>query len=112
VLRMASATMTRRSRVPFVILALVAVAALVGIVLFRNSSTSTPAPAAQALPAPITVPTKTATIAPFRHGWVTTPVGAKGAPRGVAEDWIEESYRAIAPKKLVAELDGRRADAG
>jgi len=44
-----------------------------------------------------------------RHGWVTAPIGAKGAPRGVAEDWIEESYRAIAPKKLVAELEGRRA---
>jgi predicted DNA-binding protein (MmcQ/YjbR family) len=42
-----------------------------------------------------------------RHGWVTVPIGAKGAPRGVAEDWVEESYRAIAPKKLVAELDAR-----
>jgi len=41
-----------------------------------------------------------------RHGWVTAPVGPKGAPRGVAEDWVEESYRAVAPKKLVAELDG------
>ena len=40
-----------------------------------------------------------------KYGWVTVPVGAKGAPRGVAEDWIEESYRAVAPKKLVAELD-------
>jgi predicted DNA-binding protein (MmcQ/YjbR family) len=40
-----------------------------------------------------------------RHGWVTVPVGTGGAPRAVAEDWIEESYRAVAPKKLVAELD-------
>jgi len=47
-----------------------------------------------------------------RHGWVTAPVGAKGASRGVAEDWIEESYRVVAPKKLVAELDGRVESAG
>ncbi len=47
-----------------------------------------------------------------RHGWVTAPVGAKGASRGVTEDWIEESYRVVAPKKLVAELDGRLEGAG
>ena len=100
--------MTRRSRVPFVILALVAVAALVGIVLFRNSSTSTPAPAAQALPAPITVPTKTATIAPLRHGWVTTwevpdhLAGLRGIAVGTdGRVWVTEQNRA-----QVDSLDG------
>ena len=40
-----------------------------------------------------------------RHGWVTVPVG--GAPPDLLQDWIEESYRTIATKKLVAELDAR-----
>ena len=43
-----------------------------------------------------------------RHGWVTVPTKGKGAPtRGVLEDWVEESFRTIAPRKLVAELDAR-----
>jgi predicted DNA-binding protein (MmcQ/YjbR family) len=42
-----------------------------------------------------------------RHGWVTVPIKGKGAPPvDVLRDWIEESYRAVAPKKLVARLDG------
>jgi predicted DNA-binding protein (MmcQ/YjbR family) len=43
-----------------------------------------------------------------KSGWVRIPLAEQGAP--VAEllcDWVEESYRAIAPKKLVAELDAR-----
>lgn len=44
-----------------------------------------------------------------RHGWVNIPVGVPDAPsRAVLEDWIEESYRAVAPKRLVAELDAMR----
>ena len=45
-----------------------------------------------------------------KHGWVTVPVGGSGAPSDMAElleDWIEESYRTIAPKRLVADLDAR-----
>jgi predicted DNA-binding protein (MmcQ/YjbR family) len=43
-----------------------------------------------------------------RHGWVTVPTKGRGAPtRGVLEDWVEESFRTIAPKKQVAELDAR-----
>jgi len=42
-----------------------------------------------------------------RHGWVTVPVGAPEAPEELLTDWIEESYRAIAPKRLVTELDQR-----
>src|SRR6187431_3113 len=40
-----------------------------------------------------------------RHGWVTVPVG-ETAP-DLLQDWIEESYRTIATKRLVAELDAR-----
>jgi predicted DNA-binding protein (MmcQ/YjbR family) len=42
-----------------------------------------------------------------RHGWVTARLPAGG--RHSLEDfkaWIDESYRAVAPKKLVAQLDG------
>jgi predicted DNA-binding protein (MmcQ/YjbR family) len=41
-----------------------------------------------------------------KAGWVTIPLGTPKAPSlGVLTDWVEESYRLIAPKKLVAELD-------
>lgn len=39
-----------------------------------------------------------------RAGWVTVTV--EEVDRGLLEDWIEESYRAVAPRRLVAELDG------
>ena len=42
-----------------------------------------------------------------RHGWCSIPVGTDDAPVDLLLDWIEESYRTIAPKKLVAELDAR-----
>jgi predicted DNA-binding protein (MmcQ/YjbR family) len=38
-----------------------------------------------------------------KAGWVTVPF--EGAPADVALDWIEESYRLVAPKRLVALLD-------
>jgi predicted DNA-binding protein (MmcQ/YjbR family) len=42
-----------------------------------------------------------------RAGWVTVewPAGAEAAPVEMFMDWVEESYRAVAPKKLVTELD-------
>jgi predicted DNA-binding protein (MmcQ/YjbR family) len=40
------------------------------------------------------------------HGWVTVPVRASGVTLDLLRDWIEESYRIVAPKRLVAELDG------
>ena len=44
-----------------------------------------------------------------KSGWVTIPLGNPKAPSlGVLTDWVEESYRTIAPKKLVAELDADR----
>ena len=47
-----------------------------------------------------------------KSGWVTAsfPNGA-GAPVGLLRQWMEESYRAVAPKKLVAELDRRKPPA-
>jgi predicted DNA-binding protein (MmcQ/YjbR family) len=42
-----------------------------------------------------------------RAGWVDVPL-RKGPPLPVLRDWVEESYRIVAPKKLVAELDTRR----
>jgi len=38
-----------------------------------------------------------------KAGWVTVPV--KAVAQGVLRDWVEESYRAVAPKKLIARLD-------
>lgn len=41
-----------------------------------------------------------------KSGWVTSEFGPTDAvPVDRLCEWIEESYRAIAPKKLVAELD-------
>lgn len=42
-----------------------------------------------------------------KHGWVVVPVGTPEAPADLLEEWIEESYRAVATKKFVAELDAR-----
>lgn len=46
--------------------------------------------------------------APSRYGlgasgWVTVPVA--GVALDVLRDWVEESYRIVAPKRLVALLD-------
>jgi predicted DNA-binding protein (MmcQ/YjbR family) len=40
-----------------------------------------------------------------RSGWVTIPLRETTPPLGVLEDWVDESYRTVAPKQLVAELD-------
>jgi predicted DNA-binding protein (MmcQ/YjbR family) len=42
-----------------------------------------------------------------RSGWVTVPLRGTTPPLDVLKDWVEESYRRIAPKQLVAELEGR-----
>ena len=43
-----------------------------------------------------------------KAGWVSVPLGAEGLPPvEVLTDWVEESYRIVAPKRLVAELDAR-----
>ena len=40
-----------------------------------------------------------------KSGWVTVPLRADGINVELLRDWIEESYRIVAPKRLVAELD-------
>lgn len=40
-----------------------------------------------------------------KSGWVTVPLRAEGVSLPLLRDWIEESYRIVAPKRLVAELD-------
>ena len=40
-----------------------------------------------------------------KAGWVTVPVDAEGVDIDLLCDWIEESYRIVAPKRLVSELD-------
>ncbi|MDQ0948111.1 putative DNA-binding protein (MmcQ/YjbR family) [Streptomyces phaeochromogenes] len=43
-----------------------------------------------------------------KAGWVRVPLEEKGAPAAeLLGDWVEESYRTIAPKRLIAELDAR-----
>jgi predicted DNA-binding protein (MmcQ/YjbR family) len=43
-----------------------------------------------------------------RAGWVTVPFRAPGVSPGILRDWVEESYRIRAPKRLVAKLDAKR----
>jgi predicted DNA-binding protein (MmcQ/YjbR family) len=40
-----------------------------------------------------------------KAGWVTVPVRGPGVSLDVLRDWVEESYRIVAPRRLVAELD-------
>jgi predicted DNA-binding protein (MmcQ/YjbR family) len=40
-----------------------------------------------------------------RAGWVSVPFQGRSPSVGVLCDWVEESYRLVAPKKLIKELD-------
>jgi len=40
-----------------------------------------------------------------KSGWVDVPFRGSPPPFDVLKDWVEESYRLVAPQKLVAELD-------
>ncbi|MEV8637190.1 MmcQ/YjbR family DNA-binding protein [Streptosporangium sp. NPDC051023] len=40
-----------------------------------------------------------------KAGWVTIPLTGALPETEVLLDWVEESYRAVAPKRLVTELD-------
>lgn len=45
-----------------------------------------------------------------KSGWVTATFGPKQAlPLPMLKQWIDESYRAVAPKKLVRELEAGEA---
>ena len=47
-----------------------------------------------------------------RSGWVTASFApGEDVPVEMLEEWIDESYRAVAPKKLVAELEARTSGA-
>jgi predicted DNA-binding protein (MmcQ/YjbR family) len=42
-----------------------------------------------------------------KSGWVTATFGPRDTPPvEMLRKWLDESYRAVAPKKLVAQLDG------
>jgi predicted DNA-binding protein (MmcQ/YjbR family) len=43
-----------------------------------------------------------------KSGWVTVPLGAEGMTAELLCEWIEESYRIVAPKRRVSELDAIR----
>ena len=40
-----------------------------------------------------------------KAGWVTIPLRGRSLSGDLVTDWIEESYRIVAPKRLVAQLD-------
>jgi predicted DNA-binding protein (MmcQ/YjbR family) len=42
-----------------------------------------------------------------RAGWMNVPLLAEGVTFDLLRDWIEESYRIVAPKRLVGELNRR-----
>ena len=68
-------------------------------------SVKLPESADEALTMPFTSPTG---YGLGRSGWVTARFEpGDTVPFDILCDWIEESYRTVAPKKLVAELDQR-----
>jgi len=59
---------------------------------------------ANALEQPFTEPTH---YGLGKHGWVTSTVDAnRDAPIDQFRAWIDESFRNVAPKRVVAQLDG------
>ncbi|MDQ3706965.1 MAG: MmcQ/YjbR family DNA-binding protein [Chloroflexota bacterium] len=45
-----------------------------------------------------------------KHGWISAELTPDDSlPLDMLLEWIEESYRAVAPKRLVAELEARHA---
>jgi predicted DNA-binding protein (MmcQ/YjbR family) len=67
-----------------------------------NVSTKLPISAGPALAMPFAQPTG---YGLGKAGWVSARFEeGESPPVGLLREWIEESYRAIAPKKLVAEL--------
>ena len=65
-----------------------------------------PRSAAAALRLPFTKPTE---YGLGKSGWVSASfAGRKKPPVDLLKDWIEESYRAQAPKRLLVQLDATR----
>ena len=72
-----------------------------GVVSF---SVKLPHSAAEALELPYVEPTH---YGLGKHGWVTAKVsGGRDAPVALFQAWIEESFRAVAPKRVFDRLDG------
>jgi predicted DNA-binding protein (MmcQ/YjbR family) len=68
-------------------------------------SVKLPHSAAEALDLPYAEPTH---YGLGKHGWVTFRVDAtREAPMATFEEWLAESYRAVAPKRLAAQLPTR-----
>jgi predicted DNA-binding protein (MmcQ/YjbR family) len=66
-----------------------------------------PHTAATALLLPFASPTP---YALGKSGWVTATFAARDkVPLALLKEWLDESYRAQAPKKLIAELDRKPA---
>lgn len=42
-----------------------------------------------------------------KHGWVSIPLDSELPPLPILYDWLDESYRLVAPKKLAKRLDER-----
>ena len=67
-------------------------------------SVKLPHSAAEALELPFVEPTH---YGLGKHGWVTAKVDAgRETPIDTFTAWIDESFRAVAPKRVVAALDG------
>jgi predicted DNA-binding protein (MmcQ/YjbR family) len=68
-----------------------------------NLSVKLPVSGASALDLPFAEPTG---YGLGKHGWVTAsfPPGAS-VPLDLIREWIDESYRAVAPKSILAELE-------
>jgi predicted DNA-binding protein (MmcQ/YjbR family) len=45
-----------------------------------------------------------------KAGWVTVPLRAPEVSPDILRDWVEESYRIVAPKRLVSLLDSAGAE--
>lgn len=72
-----------------------------GVVSF---SVKLPRSGAEALELPYVEPTH---YGLGKHGWVTARVNSgRDAPVDTFRAWVEESFRAVAPKRVVAQLDG------
>ena len=70
-------------------------------------SVKLPRSAAEALELPNVEPTH---YGLGKHGWVTAAVdGSRHAPLDLFRSWIEESFRAVAPKRTIATLDAEAA---
>ncbi|HEY4231174.1 MAG TPA: MmcQ/YjbR family DNA-binding protein, partial [Thermoanaerobaculia bacterium] len=69
-------------------------------------SVKLPVSCEEALELPFTKPTG---YGLGKAGWVSASFAAKNAPPvGILKAWIEESYRAVSPKKLLEQLESSR----